>query len=301
MRIDGVVVSCYKFDLQHTRMCVASIRFWYPDIPIWLLKDRRYGDFSTSEIERHWNVQIYPTTQSVQGWGFGKLEVLTQSAPRRVLLLDSDVVLVGRVITYLEQFDEDLVVHKEDNSPDQISDLFFPPGKLKRLDANFHFPGYGFNTGQMMATTGRLSKADFEGLLNWDSRTVAHPDIFKKGEQGLLNYVALRKAQQGKLSIRREDFMVWPGNLRHAAHIDVRNLTHHSPYEQVVHWAGLCWGKPLRQIPRSDILLHFEKLYYSRIPGGSYIRALRKAGGWADRMLIRPAKGSAKKVLRNRS
>lgn len=298
MKIDGVVVSCYKFDLQYTRLCVASVRFWYPEIPIWLVKDRRYGEFSTSEIERAWNVQIYPTMQPNQGWGFGKLEVMTQLPTRRFLFLDSDIVFAGRVIGRLERFDEDIIVDKEEFSPEEVGVQFFSLDKLNLLDPSFQFPGYGFNGGQIVATTGRLSQEDFDGLLDWNTRTVAYPEIFKKGDQGLTNYVVLRKVQQCKLSIRREPFMAWPGDLHRTAHIDVRKLLRDSPYEQVVHWAGLCWGKPFGQIPRSDILLHFENLYYSRIPGGRYIRPLRKASAWTDRVLIKPAKATAKQLLR---
>ena len=76
MKIEGVVISCYRFDLELTRVCVASIRYWYPDIPIWLLKDRHYGDFSTHEIEKQWRAQVYPQREKTLGWGFGKLEVM---------------------------------------------------------------------------------------------------------------------------------------------------------------------------------------------------------------------------------
>jgi hypothetical protein len=47
--------------------------------PVWLLKDRQYGDFSTREIEMYWNVRVYPSRQKTQGWGFGKLEVIYQN------------------------------------------------------------------------------------------------------------------------------------------------------------------------------------------------------------------------------
>ena len=67
MKIEGVVISCYRFDLELTRICVASIRFWYPHVPIWLLKDRHYGDFNTREIERNWNAQVYPGRQRSLG------------------------------------------------------------------------------------------------------------------------------------------------------------------------------------------------------------------------------------------
>src|SRR5690242_19280319 len=95
MKIEGIVISCYPLDLELTRICVASVRFWYPHIPIWLLKDRRYGDFDTREIERYWNAQVYPSRQKIQGWGFGKLEVMSELPKRRLLFLDSDIVLVG--------------------------------------------------------------------------------------------------------------------------------------------------------------------------------------------------------------
>src|SRR3954451_4831298 len=115
MKIEGIVISCYPLDLQLTRICVASARLWYPQIPICLLKDRRFGDFDTREIEKHWNVQVYPTSQNTLGGGFGKLQVLTELPKRRLLVLDSDIVFAGRVIDRLEMFDEDFIVAKEDN------------------------------------------------------------------------------------------------------------------------------------------------------------------------------------------
>lgn len=297
MKIEGVVISCYRLDLQLTRLCVASVRFWYPQIPIWLLKDRHHGDFNTREIERYWNVQIYPGRQQNLGWGFGKLEVMTELPPRRLLLLDSDTVFTGRVIDRLESFDEDLIVDKEDFDAVAVEVQFFPLDKLRQLDPAFEFPGYGFNTGQIIATTGRLTKQDFDGLLDWQTRTVKHPEVFKKGEQGLFNYTALRKVQQGKLTIRRAHFMVWPGEAIRAEHILLADLTPDGPHQQVIHWAGLGWGKRLQEMPRSEILLHFEKIYYSRIPFGAWLRQLRSARLWIRPMIIAPLKILAKKTL----
>lgn len=297
MKIEGVVISCYPADLHLTRICVASVRFWYPDVPIWLLKDRQYGDFDTTEIERCWNVQVFPGRNEKLGWGFGKLELMTESPARRFLLLDSDTAFVGRVIDRLELFDADLVVDKEDFPPDAIPVQFFPIDKLRQLDPDFVFPGYGFNTGQMVATTGCISKSDFDGLLDWQTRTVMHRDVFQKGEQGLFNYVVLRQAQKGRLSIHREPFMVWPGESTLTAHIRVADLTPDSPHAQVIHWAGLGWGRSAVEMPRADILLRFEKLYYSRIPNGTLLRRYRHVNLLAKRNL-RTLKGAAKRILR---
>jgi hypothetical protein len=298
MKIEAVVISCYRFDLYLTRLSVASIRQWYPHIPILLLKDCQYGDFSTAELERYWNVQIYPGRQKKLGWGFGKLELMTETPARRLLLLDSDTVFTGRVLDRLEAFDHDLVVDKEDFSPAAIEVQFFPVERVRQLDPQFDFPGYGFNTGQMVATTGRISRADFDGLLDWRARTVIRRDIFQKGEQGLFNYVVLRKAARHELTIHREDFMVWPGEASRVAHIRLADLTAADPRPaQVIHWAGLGWGKTLDEMPRADLLLHFEELYYSRIPRGRWLCQWRRGQGFARRALVAPLKNTARRIL----
>jgi hypothetical protein len=298
MKIEGVVISCYRFDVELTRLCVASIRFWYPHIPIWLLKDRHYGDFDTLEIEKYWDVQTYPGRQKTLGWGFGKLEVMTESPARRLLLLDSDVVFTGRVIDRMERFDQDLIVDKEDFDATAVEVQFFSLDKLRQLDPDFSFPGYGFNTGQIVATTGRLRKQDFDCLLDWRTRTVKHPEVFKKGEQGLFNYVVLRKVQYGKLTIHREPFMVWPGELARAEHVQLADLTLEGRQEQVIHWAGLGWGKAPEEMPRPEILLHFEEIYYSRVPFGTWLRRWRRVRLSLLHRFTIPLKSAAKKVLR---
>jgi hypothetical protein len=178
-----------------------------------------------------------------------------------------------------------------------VEEQFFPLDRLRQLDAKFEFPGYGFNTGQIVATTGLITKQDFDGLLDWKTRTVTHPEIFKKGEQGLVNYMILRKVQQGKLTIRREPLMVWPGEPVSAEHIQVKDFTPESQHKQLIHWAGLRWGKTLEEMPRSEILLHFEKLYYRRVPLGAWLRLWRHARFRIQRTFTTPLKIVAKRVL----
>lgn len=298
MKIEGVVISCYTSDVQLARLCVASIRCWYPHIPIWLLKDRHYGDFNTREIERYWNVRVYPGRQRNLGWGFGKLEVMTELPARRLLLLDSDIVFAGRVLDRLESFDEHLIVDKEDFDAAGVEEQFFPLDRLRQLDSKFEFPGYGFNSGQIVATTGHITKQDFDGLLDWQTRTVLQPEVFKKGEQGLVNYIVLRKEQQGKLTIRREPFMIWPGKAALAEHIQVKDFTPEGRHQQLIHWAGLRWGKALEEMPRSEILVHFERLYYRRVPFGAWLRLWRHAQFRIQRTFITPLKTVAKSARR---
>lgn len=297
MKIDGVVISCYRFDLEFTRICVASIRYWYPNVPIWLLKDHQYGDFSTTEVEKYWNVQLYPAQEKL-AWGFGKLVVMTELPPRRFLFLDSDTAFSGRVLDHLESFDEDIVVENKDYvAAGEVETQFFSLDGIRQLDPSFKFPGFGFNGGQLVATTGVLTKEDFAGLLDWQTLAVKHPDIFKMGDQGLTNYVVLRKMQRGELTLRREPLMVWPGVAAGAKHIQVTDFTSGVPHQQVIHWAGLRWGKTPEEMLRSDILLHFEKMYYSRIPMGPSLCKWRRFRFRVQRAFITPLKALGKKVL----
>lgn len=297
MRIDGIVVSCYRFDVELARICVASIRYWYPHVPIWLLKDHQYGDFSTTEMEKYWNVQVYPAPQKL-GWGFGKLVVMTELPRRRFLFLDSDTAFSGRILDYLESFDEDIVVENKDYvAAGEVEVQFFSLDGIRQLDPAFKFPGFGFNGGQLVATTGLLTREDFAGLLDWQTMTVKHTDIFKMGDQGLTNYVVLRKLQRGELTLRREPLVVWPGASHRANCIQVSDLSPDSHHLEVIHWAGLRWGKTVDEMLRSDILLHFEKIYYRRVPLGAWHRKWRRARFRVQRAFVTPLKILGKKML----
>jgi hypothetical protein len=298
MKIEGVVISCYRFDLELTRVCVASIRYWYPDIPIWLLKDRHYGEFSTREIEKHWCAEVYPQRGKTLGWGFGKLEVMTELPRRRFLFVDSDIVFAGRVIEHLEQFDEDFIVDRDYAAAIPVEQEFFALTKLAVLDPSFRFPGFGFNGGQILANTGTITKQDLNGLMNWQTRRVEYPDIFRNGDQGLLNYVVLRKLQHNELTLRREPLMAWPGGEEAARHIQLSDFTPEGKHHQVIHWAGLRWGKTIEEMPRSEVLRHFEDVYYRRVGLGSLKRRLRWTRFRIDRDLGQPLRAKIKKTLR---
>ena len=126
-----------------TRICVASIRYWYPDIPIYLIKDKVAGDFSTTEIERSWNVQVFPASAEKFGWGFAHLEPMLEKSGRRALIMDVDIVFVGRVLDALAPYAEDMIVQREDQPPNpsgRFDTLYFSLARLRKFDPSFSFP-----------------------------------------------------------------------------------------------------------------------------------------------------------------
>lgn len=276
MKIEAIYIACYKYDQRFTRILVASIRRWYPAIPIRLIKDRLYGDFDTREIEERWGVTLFPTEQTRFGWGFAKLEPLFLPGGQRCLILDSDILFAGPVLETLEACASDFIVQEERLAPSLVERNYFPLAPLQKLDPAFAFPGYTFNTGQLVATTGLLHREDFAPFLRSQSPPqLEHPEVFKFGEQGLLNYLLMKKAAAGEITLRRLRFMETPQDAPPAGsggavhEIEIARLDQRSPYRFLIHWCGL--KKPrIAQMHRGDLLLHFERLYYAAIPCGPW-------------------------------
>jgi hypothetical protein len=281
-RIDRVYIAAHRKDLRLTRICIASVRRWYPDIPIFLLKDETNGAFSTREIETTWNVSVWPTKDRAFGWGFIKLEPLFDSERHRFLMLDSDIVFLGRVIEALDRFDTDFVVQEEIQPPHRLPDLYFDPDRIREtFNPDLPDPAFTFNTGQYVGTSGLLARDDFEELVVWkEPRRVRHPDMFNPGEQGVLNYVVLEKLAAGAISVARTPFMKW--GEEEMSPFEVASLNGDSPYPFVIHWAGLKKLR-LRTMLRADILRHFEAAYYGRLSFGRARRWSRLMWDEAER------------------
>lgn len=109
--------------------------------------------------------------------------------------------------------------------------------------------------------------------------------------------MVLHKVQQGKLTIRREPFMAWPGEAVRAEHIQVKDFTPEGRHRQLIHWAAPGWGETLEEMQRSKILLHFEQIYYRRVPLGAWFRQGHRARLRIHRTFITPVKIVAKRVL----
>jgi hypothetical protein len=278
MEIQRIYIAGHKLDLRFTRCCVASIRRWYPQIPIVLIKDESMGAYSTEELERHWHVDLFETPRKLLGFGFGKLEPLFLPTKERCLILDSDITFLGRVLAVLEKFADDFIVADTPNPPEEISKYYFDLPKLRSMDPDFIFPNYTFNSGQMVATTGILRREDFEPFLRFDEPPVhIYPDIFDFGEQGVLNYVLMKKFQLNQITLRRVSFMWWAGWLDENR-VKTKQLKRYSPYPVLVHWAGYKRDIPFDAIRNGHILRHFESLYYWGIHNAQWERKARPSG-----------------------
>ncbi len=274
MKIDTIYIGCYKYDVRLAKILVASIRSWYADIPISLIKDVTYGPFDTSELEKAFDVSVFRTGSF--GWGFGKLEPLLLTERRRCLILDADIIMTGPVLQDLEKYDEQFIVNVEHPPEDFVNKAYFDLSLLKTLDNDFQYPNFTFNTGQLVATSGVLKREDFDPYVSWTPPpTVKQTDIFKCGEQGILNYIVMKKGTLGALTLKLAQFMRLPDDP--GLKIERENINQ-GEYRFVIHWCskrGDLTLPDLQKTPRQDLLLHFEELYYRRVSFGQMKRQLR--------------------------
>lgn len=281
--IDQIVVCCCARDVWLTRICVASIRYWYPDRPIGLLKDTSLGDFDTSELESIWNVSNLKVADSNKGY-YMKLEACYFPGKQRFLILDSDTVFLGRFLEDLEKFDEDFVGHwsgRQSLSPSEkemyAANGYYRMPELKKMFPDFEPPDFFFNGGHLLITSGLLAPEDFARFLTDTKPPIGkYPAIFPLPEQGIFNFAITQKLRDGKCTIGTHDFVKFSADPHALEFIEVEQLKSRNGYPFLVHWAQ---GKAFfaSSFLRPDILHFFENYYYAAIPNGTWKRRVRLA------------------------
>ncbi len=125
-KISRIYVTTWKGDFHLAELCIASIRYWYPRVPVTLIKDANGGDFDCTGLLERWNVDLQPTKIRNFGTGFSKLEPLLEISRQKYLHLDADTLMLGPVLDRLDAADADFIVHPEginDTSHIQVEHL----------------------------------------------------------------------------------------------------------------------------------------------------------------------------------
>lgn len=273
-KIERIYVACYKYDFWQTKICVASIRKWYPLIEIYLIKDNLAGYFNTQELEKKYDVKIANYEYDRFGWGVSKFEPYFEKEKRKFLILDSDIVFLGSVIEYLDDFNQPFVVsanYFEDCKSAMIKRTYYDIDKIQSaLDSEFSYPGYVFNTGQIVGTSGIFDKNDFNDFIEWGNPSKLRiPNILSNADQGILNYFLSKQEQKGTLEIGKGDFMIW-GYHENVNDLDLDQIINGKGYPKLIHWAGNIYN--FDSMMRQDIIECYQKLYYEGVRYGSVKR-----------------------------
>jgi hypothetical protein len=265
--IDCVYIAASARDARYTRICVASVRYFYPEIPIRLLVGGSLQRGLEDELQLYWNVRSADLPMAGDyGWGFVKLEVLFGPSGERFLVLDSDTVLTGQILDVWSNSRAQFLVDDEKQSEANTKRLYYDWEKVRMIDPRAQPPRFVFNSGQWFGTAGVLTRADFVPWVEWTlPRKLRHPEHFMPGDQGILNYVFNQKAALEDLQVERRQIMRWPAYSMEGLNADAVSRSAASP--RIVHWAGLKKARQ-REMVGADLLTFFERVYYRRLPAG---------------------------------
>jgi hypothetical protein len=273
-----IIIVCHKNDYFLSKICVASIRYYYPSVKIFLVKDFLNGQFSTREMEKYFNVKILDLGINKFGWCSAKIHLLIsrQLGDDQYLVLDSDVVFIGYVLDKLTKQvnSTDFIV-----SPENLTDLnskqfkahYYNFSWVKSRFPSFRYPGYPFNGGQIVIQTGVIHPSDVSPFFQpdifpyWTSIANEHLPL---RDQSLLNILLPELQRQKRLRLVPIKFMWWSESIEVRQLLDINEIKN-AKYPYIIHWAGSPRSRFLRNITRSDILYFFQHLYYNQVPFGN--------------------------------
>lgn len=270
--VDVIYLAACSRDARLTRICLASIRYFYPDVPVRILAGDILQRGLAQELKKHWNVDVADLPVGDFGWGFVKLEPLFGPKGQRFMVCDVDTAFTGRVLDDRARSDAPFWVDNETLSDDDFKRLYFDWEKLSALDPDVQSAQRAFNVGQWFGEAGLVERDEFDDWLEWTlPRRLKYPDVFMGGDQGVMNYVVLKQEAFEGLRIDRVEMMRWPGyGMADLSPEAVRNGT--AP-ARVIHWAGMK-AIFLHNMVGGELLQFYEDFYYSRMPMGRIRRIL---------------------------
>lgn len=278
-----IVLLCNKSDIFLTNICVASIRYYYPDVPILLVKDELNGKFDTKLLEDKFSVKELDLGLKKYGWCTGKISLILAKhlTGRKYLLLDSDIVFVGKVLDQLIPVldDTDFIVSPElGNDPDNdwFRRTYYDIKWAQQLYPDHKFPGYTFNCGQMMVTPGRFKPEelnDFIKLNDFPYWTKAADRYLPCRDQSLLNILLPLKSKREEIRLKQIPFQIWSEAGELVKMLELSRIKKEG-YPFLIHWAGAVRVPYLQKMTRNDILVFFQKEYYRKLTLGEIRRLM---------------------------
>ncbi len=110
---------------------MASIRYFYPEIPIRLLAGDILQRGLAEELKRYWGVELVDLPKGDYGWGLVKLEPLFGPRGQSFLVMDVDTVLTGRLLDVRAESGAPFFVDDERQSDADFKRLYYDWDKLR--------------------------------------------------------------------------------------------------------------------------------------------------------------------------
>lgn len=270
--VDVIYLAACSRDARLTRICLASIRYFYPNVPIKILAGDILQPGLAEELQRYWGIGVADLPVGDYGWGFVKLEPLFGPPGQRFMVCDVDTAFTGRVLGPRAASAAPFFVDNEHLPDADFKRLYYNWDVLGEIDPDAQSARKAFNVGQWFGTAGLVQRDEFDPWLEWTlPRRLRRPDVFMGGDQGVMNYVVLKKEALEGLEIDRDLLMRWPAN--GMDDLTAAKVQSGEAPALVIHWAGMK-ATLLRNMVGGDLLQFFEDYYYTKLPMGRLRRRL---------------------------
>lgn len=209
----GVIVGCSDRDLFLLKGCIESVKESMNNCAIALLYDGYHRD-RLENIVKNYNVIDIIDRDKIDrallrelsfGYGLTKMLSFWYSPFEKFLYLDSDIIMCGNIMNNLDLDDYDISVSQIEDFHDTkwVTNYFYDKNLLKQYfpeyDQNY-YDRYLFCTGVFFSKKHVIDVYYYESMLHFIKE---NPDVFKCGDQGLLNYMLLSLLSNNKIRIGR--------------------------------------------------------------------------------------------------
>lgn len=268
----AVAVFANRKDFFFTKLCIASIRYYYPEVEILLVKDRLNGDFDTNTLCRVFSVKVHELSKRYFGWSAAKIFfLLDKRLPRkRYLCMDSDIIFIGNLLHKLNAEKGDFVLHPEiypQPFSDTVKGIFLDEEKIKPFYPEYQYPGFFFNAGQTVVTPGMLEEAMFSPAFDTTRYPYyRNPAVFPLVDQSILNIVIPISMRKNHLKVSTIPYMLWSveffGDLSHNS---MSQFEDGSKYPFLVHYAGDVRTWRIEKMKGPQVLSFFRQFYHTKL------------------------------------
>jgi hypothetical protein len=263
----SIVVFANAKDFFFTKLCITSIRYFYPIVEIFLVKDELNGKFNSKVLEKKFDVKIIKLSKKFYGWSAAKLHFLIErDENKKYLCLDSDILFLGKVLNKLNFIKADFIVSPEYfELTTKVKEVFIDPSKMSKYYPNYKYPGYFFNGGQTVVNPSKIHQEDFNNIFDKENYPYyLNYDDFKFVDQSILNALLPSLSNAKRIRLEAIEFMKSSAEFFSVSQnntISILDLNN----EYLVHYAGDLREYTLMKMNGKNLLIYFKSVYEKKL------------------------------------